>query len=72
MLVDQKMKRYQCYACYQKQQPRWRMGKEETKVKENYFCGRCKYKFKALAPRCPYCSSSDHLSRAEFSMDDLL
>lgn len=67
-------KKFICFGCYKAEKPRtprWSMG-QETKAKDEYFCGRCKYKFKSVNPSCPYCSQTDAVVKGNITMKDLL
>ncbi|MFA6461877.1 MAG: hypothetical protein WCV90_06435 [Candidatus Woesearchaeota archaeon] len=57
-----KESRYECYDCF----------KKARSAKRELFCGRCKYKFQARVPVCPYCSKSDEVIEAGFTIHDLL
>ncbi|MEK6938923.1 MAG: hypothetical protein AABX04_07840 [Nanoarchaeota archaeon] len=54
--------RYECYTCF----------KNSRSTKRDLFCGRCKYKFKARVPVCPYCSKSDEVIEGNVSIHDLI
>lgn len=60
--VTDRENRYECYACF----------KASRTAKRELFCGRCKYKFKARLPICPYCSKSDEVIEGTLSVQDLL
>ena len=65
-------KRYECYNCYRRSKSGSLGTNEEVKVKEPYFCQRCKYKFKSKKSICPYCNKSDFLVKGKVTVHDLL
>lgn len=64
--------RYRCRGCYSVNKELGLGLKEKPQVKREYFCGRCKYKFKALGTTCPYCSKQDQVMEQVHSVKDLL
>lgn len=64
--------RYICRGCYSVSKELNPRQKEKPQTKKEYFCGRCKYKFKALATICPYCSKDDQVIEQVHSVRDLL
>jgi len=64
--------RYSCHPCYSINRGLGLAPAEKPQVKREYFCGRCKYKFKALATTCPYCSKMDQVVEQVHSVRDLL
>lgn len=64
--------RYRCRACYSVNKDLGLSPKEKQAIKKEYFCGRCKYKFKALGTTCPYCSKQDQVVEQVHSVKDLL
>ena len=63
--------RYRCHACYSINKELGLGSKEKPQVKREYFCGRCKYKFKSLGTLCPYCSKQDQVVEQIHSVKDL-
>ncbi len=41
-------------------------------TKKEFFCGRCRYKFKAKNTLCPYCSKEDQVVEQLHSVKDFL
>lgn len=64
--------RYRCRSCYIVNRDLGLTSTEKPQVKREYFCGRCKYKFKALGTTCPYCSKMDQVVEQVHSVMDLL
>jgi|SRR3989338_548979 len=65
--------RYQCPSCYIKNKDDiLGTNKIPEAVKREFFCGRCKYKFKSKASLCPYCSKQDQVLEQVHSVKDLL
>ncbi len=60
-------KKYECYGCYKQNKTGM-----STKVKQELFCGRCKYKFKSKGALCPYCNKDDLVMSPHFKIEDLL
>ncbi|MBT4604884.1 hypothetical protein HOC01_04545 [archaeon] len=65
---------YECYPCFKSSRgTTLRMVSEERKkVKQDLFCGACRYKFSSRKAVCPYCGSSDALSSSNVSASDLI
>ncbi|MDP3699175.1 MAG: hypothetical protein Q8R47_06345 [Nanoarchaeota archaeon] len=64
--------RYRCRFCYSVNRDLGLGQVEKPQVKREYFCGRCKYKFKSLGTLCPYCSKQDQVVEQVHSVMDLL
>ncbi len=61
-LLDSSFKserRFLCFTCYKMNKQEVAVNLNSSKVKKEYFCAKCKYKFKSLTPKCPYCGKSD-------------
>ncbi|MDO8510597.1 MAG: hypothetical protein Q7S55_00365 [Nanoarchaeota archaeon] len=63
---------YRCRACYSVNKDLGLGSKEKPAIKKEYFCGRCKYKFKSMGNLCPYCSKQDQVLEQVHSVMDLL
>lgn len=64
--------RYQCFLCFKRHQPiQWGQG-DEMKPKQDLYCERCNYHFKARKEKCPYCGKTDRLSGGKVTVRDLL
>jgi len=63
---------YRCRGCYSINRDLGLIKQQKPQVKREYFCGRCKYKFKALGTTCPYCSKQDQVVEQIHSVKDLL
>jgi len=64
--------RYRCRSCYSVNKNTGLTVQEKPQVKKEYFCGRCKYKFKSLGTLCPYCNKTDQVVEQVHSVKDLL
>jgi len=64
--------RYRCRGCYSINRDLGLSRQEKPQTKKEYFCGRCKYKFKSLGTLCPYCSKQDQVVEQVHSVMDLL
>lgn len=64
--------KYLCRSCYSVNKDLGLGPKEKPQVKREYFCGRCKYKFKSMGTVCPYCSKQDQVLEQVHSVKDLL
>ncbi len=65
--------KYECFGCYKKSRDTFvDWAEREEKVKKEYRCARCNYKFKAPNPVCPYCNKSDMVVKGNISVIDLL
>ncbi|MEK6809402.1 MAG: hypothetical protein AABY40_01890 [Nanoarchaeota archaeon] len=64
--------RYLCRSCYSVNKDLGLGPQEKPQVKREYFCARCKYKFKSMATLCPYCSKPDQVVEQVHSVRDLL
>jgi hypothetical protein len=70
--LQNKDRRHQCYSCYKKNKSLcWGFG-DKIKVKKEWFCERCKYKFKAANTTCPYCNRSDYVTKARVFAAELI
>ncbi|MBU0457342.1 MAG: hypothetical protein ABH824_05035 [Nanoarchaeota archaeon] len=64
--------RYECAKCYKRNKTSpWGLG-DEIPHKIEYFCERCKYKFKSKVCECPYCNKRDRVTEARITVSDLL
>ena len=64
--------KYRCRGCYSVNKELGLGQPEKPQVKREYFCGRCKYKFKSMGTLCPYCSKHDQVVEQVHSVKDLL
>jgi len=65
--------KYECFGCYKKSRDTFiGWAEREEKVKKDYRCARCNYKFKSEKAICPYCSKSDMVVKGNISVTDLL
>lgn len=63
---------YECFSCFKRTQE-WEIANSKgRKEKRELYCVICKYKFKSLTVRCPYCSRTDCLTNPNVSAADLL
>jgi len=64
--------RYECFACFNKNKTQpWGFG-DKMKYKKEFYCLRCKYKFKRRGNLCPYCNKEDSVIRGNITVHDLL
>lgn len=63
--------KYLCFICYKMNKVK-DAPKPLQQAKKEYFCTRCKYKFRSVKAQCPYCSKSDTLRTGTISVSDLL
>ncbi len=66
--------RFQCSGCYKHNKTDF-MGEKKAvaaPTKKEFFCGRCRYKFKAKSTLCPYCSKEDQVVEQLHSVKDFL
>ena len=64
--------RFECFSCFKKKRTApWGMG-DKISNKNSYYCQKCRYKFQARRPMCPYCSKADYLTSGNLSVHDLL
>lgn len=71
----EKEKRYECYRCFKgsKNNPLLKRRSEKSIVeKKDLLCGYCKYKFRSMKMKCPYCGKSDFLVERNIKTVDLL
>jgi uncharacterized CHY-type Zn-finger protein len=66
--------RYECFECFKRHNRDPLLGGIEKVVdKRNYFCGRCKFKFKNKTGICPYCNKDDYVHPTDgFNVKSLL
>ena len=64
--------KYLCRVCYSINRDLGMDPREKPATKKEFFCGRCKYKFKAFGTTCPYCSKQDQVVEQVHSVKDLL
>ncbi|MEK6900109.1 MAG: hypothetical protein AABX05_03215 [Nanoarchaeota archaeon] len=64
---------HQCSSCYRERKSDI-LGEKKipAPVKKDFFCGRCRYKFKGKTMICPYCSKEDQVIKQANSVNDLL
>ncbi|PIN87597.1 hypothetical protein COV12_02995 [Candidatus Woesearchaeota archaeon CG10_big_fil_rev_8_21_14_0_10_32_24] len=60
-------KLYQCANCYKKNKPQGRFEQRKS-----FYCEKCKYKFSSKKPLCPYCNSSERLTKSNITVYDLI
>ena len=65
-------KRYKCYSCYQRKSNKHWSIKTGVQEKQDYYCERCRFKFKSRTPVCTYCSMEDRVVRGEFQLKDFI
>ncbi len=64
-------KKYECYSCYKGgKMSTW--GGKKTKVKQELYCQRCKYKFRSKTSLCPYCNKDDFVTFSNVKIEDLI
>lgn len=64
-------KEYVCFHCYNIGKHLESRDDERPRVKVDLYCERCKYRFKGFSTLCPYCNSSDMVSKGDVTMKDL-
>ncbi len=66
-----KEKRYECFSCFKRYNPRrFKVGEELQK--REYYCERCRYRFHSRNMLCPYCNKADRLVEGKISVQELL
>ncbi|NQV91419.1 hypothetical protein HQ489_03005 [Candidatus Woesearchaeota archaeon] len=61
------LKLYQCINCYKIKKPQ---GYFEHR--KEFYCEKCRYKFSSKKPICPYCNSSERLTKSNVTIHDLI
>ena len=65
--------RYQCPGCFKnKKVDIFGTAGETPALKKEFFCGRCKFKFRSKSTLCPYCSKEDQVIGQVHSVKGLL
>jgi len=64
-------KEYTCFNCYNINKNLSMNMENEQKSKVELYCERCKYRFKSRTSNCPYCNTSDMVSKGNVTMKDL-
>jgi hypothetical protein len=60
---------HECFNCYRSKP---NVVKTDNKIKQDYFCQKCRYKFKSIKSVCPYCNKHDFLTSTNITIEELL